>query len=182
MTKETQKKTQNKLYFGFMFLQFTLVCVVFTSAYAIFQSVIIDPITLDKTGHAPFVAMFSIIPIMFLLSKSISTVSTEIKNGNLIFTNSFIIPIKSFSVKVSDLSSATEVKIKSQETPVIFENKKGTSAKVFYVYGATSIKINPKKESKSLKNTLIFGTQKSAEWLKILQENNVEIKKEQHSA
>ncbi|MBL4654503.1 MAG: hypothetical protein JKY33_01600 [Bacteroidia bacterium] len=178
MTKETQSKTKNKLYFGFMFLQFTLICVVFTSAYAVFQSQFLDPLTLDRVGHAPFVGVFAIIPIGFLLLKAVGKISTDLKGDKLVFTNSFIVPVKTFSVKLEDIAAASVVNIKAIETPVIFEKKAGTSAKVFYVHGTKSIKLKPKKESNTLKNSLVFGTQNVDDWLNSFKENNIEITEE----
>ncbi|MBL4715844.1 MAG: hypothetical protein COC01_05825 [Bacteroidetes bacterium] len=175
MTQESQKKTKNKLYFGFMFLQFTLMCVVFTSFYAVFQSQFLDPRTLDSVGHAPFVAMFAIIPLAFLGLKSVGKISTALKGDKIVFTNSFLAPVRTFSVKLEDIEAASVVSIKAAETPVIFEKKSGTSAKVFYVHGTKSIKLKPKKESNGLRNTLVFGTQNAQEWLKSFREKNIEI-------
>ena len=175
--KEVQNKTKNKLYFGFSFVQFALLSVVFVGSYAFVQSQFLDPIQLKETGHTPYVIVFSIIPLSFLAVKLMSSIKYQIKDNELIITNYFIIPIKTVKINLSDIDTAAIVINKSEETPIIFEKKKHTKSKIFFVYGRKCIKLKPKQDNKGLPG-IVLGTQNPEEWLKSFAEKSIKVLEE----
>ncbi len=175
--KEVQKKTKNKLYFGFSFLWFALVSVVFVGSYAFIQSNFIDPIQLKETGHAPYVAILSIIPLTFLVVKLMSSIKYQIQDNELIITNYFLIPVKTVKINLSDIDTASLVHNKIKETPIIFEKKKHTKSKIFFVHGEKCIKLKPKQNNKGLPG-IVLGTQNPEEWLKSFSEKNIKVLEE----
>lgn len=173
---ETQYKVKNTLYTGFSFAYFFLITVVFTGTYAFVQGEFLAE-QIHNNGHLPYVMLFSIFPLLFLIAKLSSKITTKISGDRLILNNSFLfIPYKFKSFNIKDFSTVGIMTIKNTEVPVTFGVRPKTPSKVFYISGKKAIKLKP--FNKSVNNTIIIGTQLSDEWVETFKSKNLIVEEE----
>ncbi|PCH68276.1 MAG: hypothetical protein COC01_04125 [Bacteroidetes bacterium] len=170
---ESHKKISNKLYLGFSFIYFMIVVIIFTGAYAFLSNELFAE-DIHLNGHLKYVIAFSIIPILFLLSKLGGSIGISISNDKIIFSNKiYFLPVRIMKYDLKEYANASNLKIKSKEMKVFFGSKPGTSTKVFYIKGNKVIKLSPNSDSKN--KPLLFSTENPDSWLEALKEKNIEI-------
>ncbi|MBN4066078.1 hypothetical protein JYT51_01950, partial [Candidatus Amoebophilus asiaticus] len=131
LKKEVQYKIANKVYLGFSLVHFFLVLVVFTAGYALASGQFLQA-EINQNGHLPYVALFLIIPTLFLIGKLTSKISVRLRAHRLSFTNSyFLLPVKWYSFNLSDYRSFSISDLKNPEAHVNFGKMPKVSMKVF---------------------------------------------------
>lgn len=187
INKEIQSKRKNPLFFGFSLAYFFCMMVAATGLYSIsgeflFKMAvwtasydILVPLV-DNFGIAPFFLIYALIPFLFLYVRLSSKIIVEITDEHIIFKNIYVFPVHTYKINVSEIESASLMRIKPGEHKVEFFTKRAfTYKKILYISGNYSVRL---ASNLIKKDTIIMGTQKPKHWLLTLKERGINVQED----